>query len=33
LVRLRSNHIEVKLNQGTVYHYDGMYMLYFCEDK
>jgi eukaryotic translation initiation factor 2C len=32
LVRLRSNHIEVNLKQGTVYHYDGKYLLYSCEE-
>ena len=33
LIKLRSNHVEVKLDQGTVYHYDGMYLLYSCDDK
>ena len=26
-VKLRSNHIEIKLKPGTVHHYDGMYLL------
>lgn len=33
LIKLRSNHVEVKLDQGTIYHYDGKYLLYSCEDK
>lgn len=28
VIKLRSNHVEVQLNQGTVYHYDGMYLLF-----
>jgi hypothetical protein len=26
VVKLRSNHVEVKLDQGYLYHYDGMYL-------
>ncbi|KAN0109848.1 argonaute-like protein [Russula decolorans] len=26
LIKLCSNHVEVKLDQGTLYHYDGMYL-------
>jgi hypothetical protein len=33
IVKLRSNHVEVKLDQKMLYHYDGMYVLYSWEDK
>jgi hypothetical protein len=33
VIKLCSNHVEVKLDQGTLYHYDGMYLSYFWEDK
>ena len=33
LIKLRSNHIEIKLNPGTVHHYDGMYLSYSCENR
>ena len=33
LIKLCSNHVEVKLDQGTLYHYDGMYLSYSWEDK
>jgi hypothetical protein len=33
VIKLRSNHVEVKLDQGMLYHYDGMYLLYSWEDK
>jgi hypothetical protein len=33
LVKLRSNHIEIKLKPGTVHHYDGMYLFSSCKDK
>ena len=33
VIRLRSNHIEVKLDQKMLYQYDGMYLLYSREDK
>jgi hypothetical protein len=32
-IKLCSNHVEVKLDQGTLYHYDGMYLSYSWEDK
>jgi hypothetical protein len=32
VIKLRSNHVEVKLDQGTLY-YDGMYLSYSWEDK
>jgi hypothetical protein len=25
-IKLKSNHVEVTLDQGTIYHYDGMYL-------
>jgi hypothetical protein len=33
VIKLRSNHVEVKLDQGNLYHYGGMYPSYFWEDK
>ena len=26
VIKFRSNHVEVKLDQGYLYHYDGMYL-------
>jgi len=26
-VKVYSNHVEVKIDPGTVYHYDGMYLV------
>jgi hypothetical protein len=33
VIKLRSNHVEVKLDQKTIFHYDGMYLSYSWEDK
>jgi len=33
VIKLRSNHVEVKLSQGSLYHYDGMYLSYSREDN
>ncbi|KAI0267569.1 Piwi domain-containing protein [Russula aff. rugulosa BPL654] len=33
VIKLRSNHVEVKLDQKTWYHYDGMHLSYSWEDK
>jgi hypothetical protein len=30
---LRSNHVEVELNQGTIYHYDGACLSSSYKDK
>lgn len=32
-IKLRSNHVEVKLDQGTLYHYDGKYLSYFSVER
>ena len=33
VIKLRSNHVEVKLDQGTIYQYDGKYLSYFSADR
>ena len=33
VIKLRSNHVEVKLDPKMMYHYDGMYLSYSLEDK
>lgn len=33
VIKLRSNHVEVKLDQGTLYQYDGKYLSYFSVDR
>ena len=33
VIKLRSNHVEVKLDQRTLYQYDGMYLSYPWEDN
>jgi hypothetical protein len=33
IIKLRSNHVEVKLDQKTWYHYDGMCLSYSWEDR
>ena len=33
VVKLRSNHVEVKFDQRTLYHYDGMYLSYSSENN
>ena len=33
LIKLRSNHVEVKLDQGMLFQYDGMYQSYSWKDK